>query len=117
MSTAAPTSSSSAATIINSSDTPGPIEETIVEKLVQNLKPSYLKIANDSQKHAHHAGIRGATNVTESHFRIEVVSNAFEGKNMPTRHRLIYGLLDDELKNKGVHALQMKTKTESEIKK
>ncbi|EAZ62923.2 predicted protein [Scheffersomyces stipitis CBS 6054] len=108
---------SNPSTIIKSSDAPGPIEESIVEKLVNNLNPSYLKIANDSSKHAHHAGIRGATNVTESHFRIEVISNEFEGKNMPTRHRLIYSLLDDELKNKGVHALQMKTKTETESKK
>ncbi|KAK6204512.1 bola-like protein-domain-containing protein [Scheffersomyces amazonensis] len=104
-------------TIIKSSETPGPIEETIVEKLTTNFKPTYLKIANDSHKHSHHAGMRGASNVVESHFRIEIVSNEFEGKNMPSRHRLVYSVLDDELKNQGVHALQMKTKTPGEVSK
>lgn len=98
------------------SDNPGPIELSIIGKLTTKLKPSYLKICNDSHKHSHHAGMRGASNVSESHFRIEVISDEFEGKNMPMRHRLIYQLLDDELKNGGVHALQMKTKTSSEVK-
>lgn len=109
-------SSSTARTIINSSETPGPIETGIVSKIVDQLNPSYIKVANDSQKHAHHAGLRGATNVTESHFRLEIVSEDFAGKNMPSRHRLVYQILDDEFKNKGLHALQMKTKTTSEVK-
>ncbi|KAK6465205.1 bola-like protein-domain-containing protein [Scheffersomyces coipomensis] len=104
------------ASIIKSAN-PGPIEETIVDKLTNTFNPSYLKVANDSHKHSHHAGMRGASNVAESHFRIEIVSEAFAGKNMPSRHRLIYALLDDELKNQGVHALQMKTKTAAEANK
>lgn len=99
------------------SETPGPIEQSIVSKLSTALLPTYFKIANDSHKHAHHAGIRGAENKTESHFRLEIVSNDFEGKNMPSRHRIIYSLLDDEFKNKGLHALQMKTKTPEEFEK
>lgn len=94
----------------------GPIESSIIEKLTDKFHPSYLKIANDSHKHSHHAGMVGASNVKESHFRIEIISDEFSGLNMPSRHRLIYQLLDDELKNKGVHALQMKTKTSSEVK-
>ncbi|ODV77821.1 bola-like protein [Suhomyces tanzawaensis NRRL Y-17324] len=109
--------STSVPEIVKSSENPGPIELTIIDKLVSSLKPSYLKIANDSHKHAHHAGLRGASNVTESHFRIEVVSSEFEGKNMPSRHRVVYQLLDDEFKNKGLHALQMKTKTQAEVAK
>ena len=55
-------------------------------------------------------------NKTESHFRLEIVSDVFEGKSLPARHRLVYSLLANELKNDGVHALQMKTKTPEEIK-
>lgn len=95
----------------------GPIEKTIVEKLTAEFQPAYFKIYNDSYKHAHHAGLRGASNVTESHFRIEMASDKFDGLNLPKRHRLIYGLLDEEFKEKGLHALQMKLKTIAEFNK
>lgn len=108
--------STQAPNIIYSSSAPGPIEQEIVLKITSELNPSFLKIKNDSLKHAHHAGIRGATNITESHFSLEIISELFSGKNMPSRHRLIYQLLDDELKTKGLHALLMKTKTPSEVK-
>lgn len=108
---------STKAAIIRSSDHPGPIEETMIKKLVDNLEPTYLKIANDSAKHAHHAGVRGASNTTESHFRVEVVSEKFAEQKLPARHRLVYSLLDDEFTNQGLHALQLKTKTPSEVAK
>lgn len=95
----------------------GPIQKCIHEKLVKEFNPSFLKIANDSHKHSAHHGMRGASNVTESHFRIEIVSDKFNGKNQPSRHRLIYNLLDEEIKEKGVHAIQMKTKTPEEYEK
>lgn len=110
-------SSTATAPTVITSDVKGPVEESIVEKLVAKFNPSYLKIANDSHKHSHHAGMKGASNVKESHFRIEIISDEFTGLNMPSRHRLVYALLDDEIKNKGVHALQMKTKTDAEVKK
>ncbi|ODQ77157.1 hypothetical protein BABINDRAFT_163669 [Babjeviella inositovora NRRL Y-12698] len=95
----------------------GPIEQSIIAKLTNAFHPSHLRISNDSHKHAHHAGLRGATNVTESHFRLEIVTDVFEGMNMPNRHRAIYSLLDEEFKEKGLHALQMKTKTPEEFNK
>ena len=45
--------------------------------------------------------------------RVEVISEAFQGKPMVARHRMVYGLLQNELKT-GVHALALKTKTPSE---
>ena len=41
------------------------------------------------------------------------MSEAFAGMNMVARHRLVYGLLDQEIKD-GVHALSLKTKTRFE---
>ncbi|ODV85715.1 hypothetical protein CANARDRAFT_198060 [[Candida] arabinofermentans NRRL YB-2248] len=98
---------------IVSQDT-NPIQYSIQSKISTNLQPSIFKIYNDSHKHAHHAGLRGASNVTESHFRLTIVSDAFKGLGLPARHRLIYKLLDDEIKIHGVHALQLKTKTPDE---
>lgn len=109
--------SGTASQIIKSSEAPGPIEELIISKITAHLKPSFLKIANDSHKHSHHQPMQEASNVKESHFRLDVVSEEFKGKNMPARHRLIYLLLDDEFQNKGLHALQMKTKTAEEAEK
>ncbi|OBA19574.1 bola-like protein [Metschnikowia bicuspidata var. bicuspidata NRRL YB-4993] len=109
--------SASATQIVRSSEAAGPIEELIIAKISANLKPSFLKIANDSHKHSHHQPMQDASNVKESHFRLEVVSEEFQGKNMPARHRLIYLLLDDEFQNQGLHALQMKTKTAEEAEK
>ncbi|SGZ49185.1 CIC11C00000004369 [Sungouiella intermedia] len=103
--------------ILRSSESIGPIEELIIAKITSALNPTYLKIANDSHKHSHHKPMQTASNVRESHFRIEVVSDNFEGKNMPSRHRVVYQLLNDEFENKGLHALQMKTRTTKEAEK
>lgn len=105
------------ATIKRSSENPGPIEDLIVAKITAAINPSYLKIANDSHKHSHHKPMQLASNIQESHFRLEIVSDAFEGKNMPARHRIVYSLLDEEFKVHGLHALQMKTKTPGEMEK
>jgi len=45
-----------------------------------------------------------------------VVSESFAGTNMVARHRLVYGVLDQEIKD-GVHALSLKTKTPAEAEK
>lgn len=48
----------------------------------------------------------------ETHFRLYIVSDAFEGKMQPARHRMVYSLLKDELAREGgVHALQLTTRT------
>lgn len=59
---------------------------------------------------------RGVTNKGVKN-RVTVVSDEFKGKSLMQRHRLIYGLLDDELKNQGLHALTLKTKTQTELEK
>lgn len=110
-------STSSAPVILRSSEKAGPIEELIIDKITSSLAPTFLKVANDSHKHSHHKSMQTASNVVESHFRIEVVSDLFLGKNMPSRHRIIYLLLDDEFNTKGLHALQMKTRTVEEAEK
>lgn len=82
-------------------------------KLTEALQPSSLRVANDSSKHAGHSGNPSGAADAETHFSVEVVSRAFEGKSLVQRHRVIYGLLQAEL-DAGLHALALKTKTPAE---
>ncbi|KAF9347801.1 hypothetical protein BGX34_002881 [Mortierella sp. NVP85] len=93
----------------------GPITTSIRSKLNDLLKPTSFEIINDSSQHAHHSAMRGVTS-KETHFRINVVSEAFGGKSTIQRHRLIYGALNEEFAA-GLHALSLNTKTPAEIAK
>ncbi|AAS52316.1 ADR397Cp [Eremothecium gossypii ATCC 10895] len=93
----------------------GPISEQIKLKVRERFPDlRHFAIYNDSYKHAGHAGMEHAANRTESHLRLEVVSEQFSGMALPKRHRLLYTLLDDEIKHHGVHALQLTTRTPEE---
>ncbi|WOG97875.1 hypothetical protein DCAR_0417216 [Daucus carota subsp. sativus] len=86
--------------------------ERIREKLERELEPVELKVEDISYQHAGHAGVRGSDG--ETHFNVRVVSKEFEGKSLVKRHRLIYGLLQDELQS-GLHALSIEAKTPTEV--
>ena len=68
---------------------------------------------NDSHKHAGHSGNPSGAPDAETHFTVEVVSPAFEGKSAVQRHRMVYALLSEEF-TAGLHALALKTKTPAE---
>lgn len=69
------------------------IEQTLTGALV----PMHLEIADESYMHNVPEG-------AESHFKVLVVSEAFEGEKLVGRHRRINALLGDELAG-GMHAL------------
>ena len=47
--------------------------------------------------------------------RLVITSEAFESKMQPARHRIIYGLLKEEMSREGgIHALQLRTRTPKE---
>jgi BolA family transcriptional regulator, general stress-responsive regulator len=77
------------------------VHEIISKKLTETFAPVSLRVLDESNQHAGHAGHQGRE---ETHFRIYIVADAFKGKTRLTRHRLINDLLTDELKA-GVHAL------------
>ena len=79
-------------------------ETRIREKLMVALRPTRLDVVNESHLHAGHTSSPGTG---ESHFRVLIVSSAFEGKTRVERHRMINAALADELKD-GVHALAIK---------
>lgn len=86
--------------------------ERIREVLRRELRPVELEVEDISYQHAGHAGVSGSNR--ETHFNLKVVSKEFEGKSLVKRHRLIYGLLEDELQN-GLHALSIEAKTPAEV--
>lgn len=86
------------------------IAATIERKLTAALQPTRVKVVDESELHKGHAGHRPGG---ESHFRVEVVSAAFEGQSRVARQRRVYEILADELKA-GVHALALKTLTPAE---
>lgn len=51
---------------------------------------------------------------TMDHLKVMVVSDAFVGKNLLDRHRLIYQALDAPLKDGRIHALELTARTRNE---
>lgn len=86
------------------------VAAAIERKLTAALAPARLKITDESHLHKGHGGYRPEG---ESHFRVEIVSAAFEGQNRVARQRRVYEILSDELKA-GVHALALTTLTPAE---
>ena len=81
----------------------GPVAGAIRSKLEQAFAPARLSILDESHLHAGHAGHdkRG-----ESHFAVAMQSAAFEGKSRVDRQRMVYTVLEVELKDR-VHALRL----------
>ena len=84
----------------------GPVGQKICDKLEAALEPHSLEVIDESHLHAGHSGARPDG---ESHFRVKVVAEAFEGKTPLTRHRMINEILAEELKER-VHALAISAK-------
>ena len=51
---------------------------------------------------------------TMDHLKVVVVSEAFRGKNLLDRHRLIYQALDAPMKDGRIHALELTARTQDE---
>ena len=77
-----------------------------IEDNLQNLSPLHLEVINESNQHNVPAG-------SESHFKVVVVSDQFEGQRLLARHRQVNELLSAQL-NGGVHALALHTMTPDE---
>lgn len=68
---------------------------------LQALQPQYIQLINESMSHA------GYFEGKESHFKLTIVSDDFEGKRLVARHQLVYNLVNSLLTSQGgqVHAL------------
>ncbi|KAL5548727.1 hypothetical protein UlMin_003958 [Ulmus minor] len=98
--------------IVSNSGDLGSRGKRIKEILEKELSPVELEVEDISYQHAGHAGVRGTDG--ETHFNVKVVSEEFEGKSLVKRHRLIYGLVQEEMET-GLHALSIVAKAPSEV--
>ncbi|MBB5519877.1 BolA family protein [Amphiplicatus metriothermophilus] len=86
------------------------VAETIREKLAAAFSPARLEVRDESHLHKGHAGARPGG---ESHFRILIVADAFQGMSRLARQRAVNAALKDELAGP-VHALAMTALTPAE---
>ena|SRR5438045_3820797 len=84
------------------------LQAAIHEKLETALAPAHLEVINESHMHK-------VPKDAETHFKVVVVSERFEGLSSVKRHQLVYGVLADEMKKKpGIHALAITSRTPAE---
>ena len=81
------------------------IQNSITQKIQNEFQPIFFKIDNESHKHKHGG--------KESHFKILIVSDKFEGLSRIERQKWVYRILKVEL-DTNVHALAQKTLTPKE---
>ena len=86
------------------------VTETIKAKLQAAFEPEHLAVIDDSNSHRGHGGWREGG---ETHFNVEIVSAAFNGKNRVDRQRMVHKVLAAELADR-VHALSIKASAPGE---
>ncbi len=82
------------------------IYTAIEQKLLQAFNPVFLDVINESHMHSVAPG-------SESHFKVVIVTPAFEGMRLLQRHRAVNAVVAAELAEK-IHALALHTYTPSE---
>ncbi len=85
------------------------IQQTIEAKLVEHFNPSHLQVINESHMHNVAEG-------SESHFKVVIASDKFEGERLIKRHRQVNSILKTELSDH-IHALALHTYTSEEWQK
>lgn len=79
-----------------------PVADEIRVRLTAAFAPETLEIANDSHRHAGHAGDDGSG---ESHFRVMIRAGAFAPMTRVQRHRAVHLALGDLTTR--IHALAL----------
>lgn len=86
-----------------------PVESAVRAKLTAAFAPSHLDVINESYKHSVPRG-------SESHFKVVVVSDKFEGVKLLARHRAVNGVLEAEIAGP-IHAISITAKTPAQWEK
>ena len=82
------------------------MQQIIENKIIEALKPMHLEVVDESHMHSVPEG-------AQSHFKVVVVSEQFDGQNLVSRHRAINTLLREQF-SQGLHALALHTMTPEE---
>ncbi len=86
-------------------------QTVIKQRLTRALAPVSLKIIDDSERHAGHAGAESGA----GHYSVTVVSSIFLGKSTVARHRMVYAALDGMI-GPEIHAIQINAMTPEEAR-
>lgn len=70
--------------------------------LQEKFSPMHLEIIDDSHHHIGHAGAKNGA----GHFTVKLCSEAFIGKTLVQRHRMVYAVLDSMM-HSDIHALSI----------
>lgn len=82
----------------------------IEQRLREMFSPEALEVTDDSAAHVGHAGAREG----KGHFSVAIVADAFAGKSLLERHRLVYEALDPLMKT-DIHALSLRALAPDEL--
>lgn len=82
------------------------MQETIERKIETGFAPAHLEVINESGMHNVPPG-------SESHFKLVIVSDRFQGEGRIKRHQAVNKTLAEELGG-GIHALSLLTLTPDE---
>jgi len=85
--------------------------DRIAEALRAAFTDAQVSVADDSHRHAGHAGARPGG---ETHYSVRVVSPAFTGMSRVARSRAAYAALGAEFAG-GLHALALELRTPEEV--
>ena len=83
-----------------------PVQRALVEALDQSFTPLHLEVVNESGNHNVPAG-------SETHFKVVIVADAFEGRPLVQRHRAVHKAVATQLAGP-VHALSVHAYSEGQ---
>ena len=86
--------------------------ETIRDALSKRFLPHFIEVVDESGQHEGHPEAKKSGG---GHYKLILVSDYFEGKNLLERHRAVYATLGTD-KSDSVHALAIRTCTVKEWK-
>ena len=81
------------------------MQTQIKEKLTKEISATFIEVINETHMHNVPAD-------SESHFKVTIISDEFEGKMLVARHRQINSILKEEISQ--IHALALHTMTPDE---
>lgn len=82
------------------------VQRDIEQKLALEFAPLFLEVVNESHQHSVPAN-------SETHFKVVLVSDRFDGQRKVARHQQVYAALASQLQGP-VHALALHTYTAEE---
>ena len=87
-------------------------QNIIKKRLEETFSDAIIKVTDESYRHKGHL----SPEILEkgSHFFVQVTSKDFKGKMPLSRHRMVYALMNDLMRDNIIHALRLELKTYEE---